>query len=315
MDRLAKLTRERVPFAQEYYDWLNYESDVDGGYRLVPNQRLPHITINESGFRGKPFTGTEKILLLGDSVTFGIGAEDDSSVFSRFLEKHSGVAVADASVRAYRVEQHLRRLPELLDRLPEVQAVILWGGYADLLYWVTSGGKTEGVFKFSQTYACRSALENTLRSWFSPKRFMWMFTRPSRDFSKVEPVKSLADRVADGVIAIDLLCKERRKGFLFLLQPFVRRQDGSDATIGEIAVECDKKTASKCGVSWRDAADGFVARLRERLSGVLQKNLVDCQGFVSDNDFLDQVHLTSSAADRLSKKILPSVENLMKGAL
>ena len=300
--RSTILTHRRIPFAAEYYDRLKYETDQLGGYRLVPNQQLPHITINERGFRGPVFTGQERYLLLGDSVTFGIGAESDNMVFSRFLERAAGAPVADASLRAYRVSQHLSQLPGLIQLVPRIQGVVLWAGFADLLYWVTSGGKTRGAFQFNLKYAARPAWENELRSWLSPNRFKKILGF-GKNASAVEPLEKLVEVVSDAVLSIEKFCVERNIRFLFLVQPFVRRSAPKDAELDEILQECDRKTKEKCGVSWYAASEDFVKGLQDRLKGRTRDGLIDCQSFVDDADFLDQVHLRASALEKIAGRI------------
>jgi hypothetical protein len=200
----------------------------------------------------------------------------------------------------------LRRLPDLLARLPGIECVVLWGGFADLLYWVTSGGKTDGMFKFNKTYARRSAWENKLRSILSPKKFKALWRRSAADHSSVEPLQTLSDKVADAILNIEALCSDRRIKFIFLLQPFVRQSAWTDPALAEIAAECDKKAVLKCGVSWCGAAVDFVRQLQRRLAGKLRYGFVDCQNFVTEFDFFDQVHLTSAALKKIAETVATS---------
>jgi hypothetical protein len=311
----VSLARARIAHAEEYYDLLVYEFDPMGGYRLRPNQRLPHVTINEDGFRGAGFRGDERVLLLGDSVTFGVGAPDDDSRFARYLEQAAGIGVADASVRAYRVFQHYAKLPELLARLPGVRGVLLWAGYADLLYWALRGGCLEGAFDFEWKYdpqavrlsgsRIRQALFFASRRW-SERVNGWLGGAPQRRPRTRGAVEDLAASVAVHARAIADLCAGRGLAFALLLQPFLRERPGS-AELRRFMDLDDQKIAQRCGQPWYRVAPAFAATLAEALQGV---RMVDCQPLVEEQDFLDHVHVRDAAQRRLAERLLeqPALE-------
>ena len=297
---LDSLSRACIPHVQEYYDLLQYEPDPLGGYRLKRPQSLPHITINQDGYRGKPFTGDEEVLLLGDSVTFGVGASSDEACFSRFLESFAGRPVADVSVRAYRVFQHFGRLPGLLERLPRIRLVLLWCGYADLLFWVLSNGSVEGAFGFSQRYADKPpAGWRRLLSRFSPPP-------PAPAQGKPVPLEGLAEQMLTHLRAIRDLLAIREIGLQVLLQPFVR----SRPALARIRLVCDgydEKTREKLGKGWYELCDEFLPLLRQGLQRETPGSWVDCQPLAAEEDFLDQVHLKESAAERLAWSLAGSL--------
>lgn len=118
-------------------DPVLYEADAGAGYRLQPRQHVSYlstdITINPWGIRdprefdGPPPPGTRRILVLGDSVTWGGMGIDQADLFTARLEHelrtlgHS-VEVLNAGVNGYSVSQmaalyetHLAALePELI---------------------------------------------------------------------------------------------------------------------------------------------------------------------------------------------------------
>lgn len=202
------MTEGMIPHREEYYALLKYEPDALGGYRLQPNQRLPHITINSRGYRGQEFVGDERILILGDSVTFGVGADSDDHVFARYLATSSRLPVADASVRAYRVSQHFAQLPNLLASLPKLDTVILWFGYCDILYWKTSGGCIDGTFQFDQH---RNTPMARIMQWING-------SARTRQTGTIDELVAYIKPYYDGIRA--MVGTKRR--FIPLLQPWFR---------------------------------------------------------------------------------------------
>lgn len=307
------LSRALVPHAEEYYDLLRYELDPLGTYRLCPNQRLSHVTVNKHGYRGAPLSGAEAVLLLGDSVTFGVGASSDAKTFARFLEEASEQRVADASVRGYRVFQHFIQLPRLLDLLPQVSRVVVWFGYADLLYWVTTGGCVQGAFQFEWKYraqdpAPQSRWQRRLRAPISGLIRHWQGSSPRLFARETGALEDLASHVSSYLNGIRDLCASRGITTTFLVQPFVRTRPDREP-IRTLADLYDAKTVEKCGQSWYVIAPQFIRHVRERLPR--ETVLFDCQELVTEDDFLDQVHVKEEALCRLAKQV---VEGLLRPA-
>ncbi|MBI3321179.1 MAG: hypothetical protein HYZ91_02800 [Candidatus Omnitrophica bacterium] len=307
------LSRVRIPHVEEYYDQLAYELDPVGVYRLCQNQRLPHVTINEEGYRGKRFSGNETIILLGDSVTFGIGASNDEAVLARFLEAASGEPVADASVRAYRVFQQYAQLPRLLERLPRTRRVLLWCGFADLSYWVMTGGCVEGAFQLEWKYranaagarAAASGWRRRLRTPQLCERIQRVLVgRPTKVAAReTASLEALVAHVATYVIGIRDVCAARGIAITTVLQPFIRQRP-TDAELRRIIDLCDQKTLEKCGQGWYVLAPQFVERFQRALTERGLLDLIDCQAFVSEADFFDQAHLREAALQRIAARLV-----------
>jgi hypothetical protein len=303
--------RPRIPHFEEYYERLLYEADPLGGFRLKPNQRLPHVTINEHGFRGGRFTGREQILVLGDSVTFGVGAASDEERFARFLERELGCPVADASMRACRVSQHAAQLPRLLDMLPSLRVVVLWCGFVDLLFWVTTGGGVEGWFHFDVKYAARAGRPHRVaRRLVRVARTLIgrpaLQTRATRYGDLGDLVEHLVTRIA----AMRNECHARHAELRVIIQPFVRTRP-STPDLAALVDVADETTKRKCGRSWYEIAPSFVAQLTSHLDRAGGLTPLDAQDFVSDEDFFDQVHLRESAHRRLAAT--PGVTSALRG--
>jgi hypothetical protein len=288
------ISRSRIPYAEEYYDQLAYEFDALGVYRLRPNQRLPHVTINPHGYRGAALTKEETILLLGDSVTFGVGASSDEAIFARYVERALGQRVADASVRGYRVFQHYAQLPRLLELLPQVRQVLVWFGYADLLYWVTTGGCVEGTFQFEWKYR---TVQPRWRRWLSP-----LVTSRQALVRATGTLDELVVHVSAYVRGLLDVCAARRIAVALLVQPFVRSRPVHEP-LRELADLYDDKTLEKCGQRWYAIAPRFIQQVRAGLDLSEGSLWCDCQELVTEEDFLDQVHLQEASVGRLAKQI------------
>ncbi|HET8643997.1 MAG TPA: SGNH/GDSL hydrolase family protein, partial [Vicinamibacteria bacterium] len=74
------------------------------------------ITVNRLGYRGRehtgaPAPGARRVVMLGDSVTFGTGVADGET-FSDRLEEAGGFEVVNLGVDGYGTDQELIRLEE-----------------------------------------------------------------------------------------------------------------------------------------------------------------------------------------------------------
>ena len=73
-----------------------------------------------------------KVLILGDSLTQGVGASDQSHTYPHLLEQHSRWQVINGGISGNTSEQALQRLPELL-KTHQPQLVIISIGGNDFL--------------------------------------------------------------------------------------------------------------------------------------------------------------------------------------
>ena len=124
------------------------------GYVMRPSQTCysmeAKVTINSLGFRGKEPTSDYdskdlRVLVLGNSLTFGAGMDDDStypSQLERMLrERYPGrVAVINAGTPAFQIRQYIAFLEKkLTDLRPNL--VILGMGWIDLHHYPRLGQK------------------------------------------------------------------------------------------------------------------------------------------------------------------------------
>jgi hypothetical protein len=137
---------------------LRYTHDPEALYFFEPNQRgiqilsnglpSPPATINELGLRGPQLLQVgRKILVLGDSFTFGAGVADDETFASRLDamlgEEVSVVNGGQPGYGLFQMEATLRRLVEVVK--PQIVIVTIWQG--DLLRRPPSQSERATLFR------------------------------------------------------------------------------------------------------------------------------------------------------------------------
>jgi lysophospholipase L1-like esterase len=103
-------------------------------YANLPNQKTPHFSINNLGFRGRDIGKGEKtkrrIIVVGGSTAFGTGLQYDDETFPRRLEDLLNAEVINAAVVGHASGQELVSLVmELVDLQPDL--VIALNGWND----------------------------------------------------------------------------------------------------------------------------------------------------------------------------------------
>ena len=140
---IRSVTRDGLPYADDDGQLdLRLEPFVVYGHR--PSQRTPAVSINGDGFRGAAWNrdkpaGTRRVVVLGGSAAFGVGASGDAAVFTAKLEArlderaraHGGrVEVWNAAAVGYDSSQELILLATRLVHLaPDV--VVCFDGWND----------------------------------------------------------------------------------------------------------------------------------------------------------------------------------------
>lgn len=121
---------------------LRYKSDAEALYYFEPNQKgiqvlsngmpSPLATINELGLRGNPFRtpASRRILVLGDSFTFGAGVADQETFVTRMdMALGPEFMVINGGQPGYGVFQMKATLDRLADLVkPEVVILVIWQG-------------------------------------------------------------------------------------------------------------------------------------------------------------------------------------------
>jgi lysophospholipase L1-like esterase len=104
------------------------------GYSNLPNQKTPHFSINNLGYRGGDIRKDEKtkkrIIVVGGSTAFGTGLQNDDETFAQHLEHLLNAEVINAAVVGHASGQELvYLLTELVDLQPDL--VITLNGWND----------------------------------------------------------------------------------------------------------------------------------------------------------------------------------------
>ncbi|HTZ11026.1 MAG TPA: hypothetical protein VMD04_01420 [Candidatus Margulisiibacteriota bacterium] len=119
----VNVTKEELPEYVDNFDDSNplYIFDADLGYRLRPNHTDSKIKTNNLGFRdSEDFYLTEnasrkRVLVLGDSMVFGVGVAQDK-IFSEILKKESpGYIFINSGVTGYDTVQEYLVLKRYID--------------------------------------------------------------------------------------------------------------------------------------------------------------------------------------------------------
>lgn len=81
------------------------------------------VRINDEGFRdhGGPADADSSILLIGDSVTFGVGVEADSTFAGRLQKSYPTTKIINSAAIGYSLEDYHEILPYVFERAGEVR--------------------------------------------------------------------------------------------------------------------------------------------------------------------------------------------------
>ncbi len=116
-------------------------------YETKANQRLPGVTVNAQGFRGRDWSvekapGSKRVIVMGGSAAFGQGASADDRVFSAVLERMMRdspvpagrtVEVYNAGVLGYNsMQEFLLLATRLMEYAPD--ALVLFDGWNDMYF-------------------------------------------------------------------------------------------------------------------------------------------------------------------------------------
>jgi hypothetical protein len=141
-------------FQNKYWSAAGTQFDSELGWSAMPNLAIEDKTIsyhtNSLGFRSEEVDMTkEHILVLGDSVVWGLGVQDDETV-TAYLGKHfSDYQVLNLGVSGYGIDQYYMQLKRSISNLnPKLVIVNIftgndWGDFTqDIQY-----GKSKPLFR------------------------------------------------------------------------------------------------------------------------------------------------------------------------
>jgi hypothetical protein len=114
-----------------------FERDELRGVRLSPGsatqvgrrgERVTHVRVNRDGYRGPewPAPARDEVLIVGDSLSFGLGVEEDEALAARLHQASPATPVLDASVPTYGPPEYLITMEQTLARRsPKTVVVVL----------------------------------------------------------------------------------------------------------------------------------------------------------------------------------------------
>ncbi|MBN1297978.1 SGNH/GDSL hydrolase family protein [bacterium] len=177
-------------------------------------------TLNSRGFRSPEFTtdktpGTRRIVVIGDSRSFGFGVPDRThlyadrmAAFLNHLTPNTPVEVINLSVIGYSSFQGRRLMDTLVrDLAPDI--VIAWFGFNDLLYYHIMDHDAAAA-RF--TRAVRDGL-NQLYLFHGLQRLVWKYAVPAdRPIAEDQPIvrRVPAEHYRENLL--DIVRKSRRIG-------------------------------------------------------------------------------------------------------
>jgi hypothetical protein len=307
------LLREVIPGFETFYEKIPYVHDPAYFGRRAVSGSFLGIEIDAEGFRVRPNSlpsrNTRSDLLLGDSVTFGVGILDSKHLLSSRLEVLQNKPVLDLSSRAFRIEQQsLVLLNFLAQKTERFERVLLWGGYVDLLWWLLSGGCQKGYFGIEglpakkSTFFVRAARRLLKGKTQASGRAVYWKKAEWRPAGLEEFARYLAGQIS----AIASMAKGSGSEFLFLLQPMQLEPDAHpDPACRQYYAQRNQWIKEHAG----DGVHGFedlAAQFRAHLLAELGRRAVkwiDTQALVEPQDFYDQVHLKPAGLEKIAAKL------------
>lgn len=196
--------------------------DAELGWSYAPNARERHrssefdveITINSAGFRGRewPLANPKtkpRVLVLGDSLAFGWGVEDNETFSARLQALEPGWDVLDAAVSGYGTDQEAL----LLDRLagsvvPDVVVCVFCGN--DLFENASSivYGRPKPVFRREEGLLVLRGVP-VVEPWL--ERWSRVFRAWKKSRSEAELARRDADPTAEWTLVCDLYRRMARR--------------------------------------------------------------------------------------------------------
>lgn len=178
-----------------------YERDAAAGFRLKPNQHVRYlgniITINGWGVRdprpldAKQQEGVRRIVVLGDSVTWGGIRERQERLFTSVLERAlSSVEVVNAGVNGYSVARMVSMYEAHLKAL-EPDIIVVYAIAGDFVRPVRLELTGDSVAFPERRPRCAVVAALRLAQVLAHARFGWAWLEPPE--AAVVPAESVAD--------------------------------------------------------------------------------------------------------------------------
>jgi len=300
-------------------------------FALKPDQRLPGLTINAQGFRGRDWTkekppGVARVIVLGSSTAFGLGVRGDDRIFTALLERRLDeappdgrrVEVLNAAVGAYNSTQELILLTtELLDYSPD--AVLVFDGFND--FYIAAGTPPEAPLVHAHFDETQEVIRRGRQTGLNILRLSAIFRRventlrdlgPRSEFGRIHPAGlALYGRNLEKICRV---AKAYGAAVVLVSQPelFQRAEPVPEA---DRAVRA-KRDRRGYGELARREYPRFVAEAARvaRAEGALHVDGTEAFDGHPEAVFTDWCHLTERGHELVADQLLPVVARALGAA-
>lgn len=196
------------------------------GFRVPENYRYPEVQ--------------RAILLLGDSVTFGVGVPEEKTFAGLLRSSDQSSAVYNAAVNGFSLPDYLRTAERALSDHPEIDEVILFYCLNDFREIGQSEEKPASASGLAGVKRMIASAFAGMNEFLGPRSKLYVLitgltTDPSRryfewDLSLMDAASGRSKEILEPIAKIHELVKQRNGRFAVFLNPyeFQMRQEGGD---------------------------------------------------------------------------------------
>jgi lysophospholipase L1-like esterase len=230
---IIALSISEYSFKKNYYHGVNTQFDKELGWAPIPNfstlEKGKLFTTNSLGFRSEEIDPHKKsILILGDSVAWGYGVNDNETVSNYLSEDLSRYQVLNLAVSGYDIGQSYLRLKKHIEKLnPEIIVVVVFSGndLNEILGRVNYGknkpffAPINGRLVLTNSQISKDSCVNTLMKWGMLAQLPFI---SSKEISCEDRVLNLEEgvKVIQALLSkIEQLAKKRNSELIYVLSP------------------------------------------------------------------------------------------------
>ncbi len=151
------------------------------------------VRINHEGFRdlGGPAKADTSLLLIGDSVTFGIGVEEDSTFAGMVQQAHPSLKVINSAAIAYTLENYHDVVDTMLQRAPTIHRALIFYSLNDFMRNISMMQEPPSLMNIREFFRAHSKLYLWFKGTFfdrSRDNFLYdyeFYAKPSPDLPNI----------------------------------------------------------------------------------------------------------------------------------
>lgn len=221
------------------------------GFRVPENYRYPQAE--------------KAILLLGDSVTFGVGVPEEQTFAGLLRSSDGSIIVYNAAVNGFSLPDYLRTAERALSEHPEIDEVILFYCLNDFREIGQSEEKPASASGLAGVKRLIASAFAGMNEFLGPRSKLYVLitgltTDPSRryfewDMSLMNAASERTAEILEPIEKINDLVKQRNGKFVVFLNPyeFQLRKEGGDFSPQDKMIEYLKAK----GIQYVDTRDAF----------------------------------------------------------